>query len=220
MWRTAAVLACLAGTARADGDVAAEVAHARGLRFKQPVPIETLAADAFAARLAARDPGDDALALVRWGLAAPGDALAAPRLTAFYDAAAKSVVVLAGAPDLALVPALEHALLDQVFGPAFDAAGPPDGDARRARRALEDGDAVALSIEIALARAGTPPPWDDPELAAGLVAAAGAAVDPAAPLALREAERFSYRDGLAFVAALRRGHGWRAVDAAFRRPPT
>ena len=40
-----------------------------------------------------------------------------------------------------------------------------------------------------------------------------------APLALREAMLFPYRDGFAFVAALRRTKPWSAVDAAFKRPP-
>src|SRR5258707_5990543 len=30
---------------------------------------------------------------------------------------------------------------------------------------------------------------------------------------------FPYRDGFAFVAALRRGNSWSRIDAAFKRPP-
>src|SRR5205085_2660255 len=40
-----------------------------------------------------------------------------------------------------------------------------------------------------------------------------------APLAIREALIFPYKNGLSFVAALRRRNPWSAVDAAFAKPP-
>jgi hypothetical protein len=95
-------------------------------------------------------------------------------------------------------------------------------DASVARRALVEGDAVAVMIELALQRQGHDAPWADPAVAREVVdrmAAPKGDVLDRAPLAIREAILFPYRAGFAFVAALRQRGPWSAVNAAFKRPP-
>ena len=203
----ACTCACLCGSASARADVDRDVARARGLAWTKPVAIERVDAAELRTRVHAggSDAERDAFAL--WGLR---DDDRAVTINAIYDPASGAVAALPGVQDPALVPAIDRALIAQHVG----SAAAPDGDARRAREALATGDAMALSIEVALAAAGKPLPWDDPELTAAIVdAARGSAADVAA---------FEQADGLAYVAALRRGRGksWRAVDAAEHKPPT
>lgn len=172
-------LAAFASAAHAD-DLVTEVAHHRQLPIKHPIAIEKLDADAFAQRTHAVPAADP------WGVAG-----AAPQLDAVFDGSA--VVATQDASELAIAAAIDRALVEQSFG-----AAPLEPEARRARELVETGDAEALAIELALARAGKPPPWDDDELVAQLVAD---------------------RPELAYIAARRR-RGWRAVDAALKKPPT
>jgi hypothetical protein len=169
-------LAAITGTARAD--LVDEVARQRQLPIKHPIAIEKLDADAFALRTHAAPAADP------WGLGS-----AAP-LDAVFDGS--EVIARQDAPELAIAGAIDRALVEQSFGPP-----PLPPEAHRARELLETGDANALAIELALARAGKPPPWDDEELVAQLVAD---------------------RPALAYIAAKRR-RGWRAVDAMLRKPP-
>jgi hypothetical protein len=77
-------------------------------------------------------------------------------------------------------------------------------------------------LEVLLSRQHVAPPWANPRIADELVKAMSAPTGDSldkAPLAVREVMLFPYRDGFAFVAALRRHKPWRAVDAAFKRPP-
>ncbi|HEY3803798.1 MAG TPA: hypothetical protein VGL61_14385 [Kofleriaceae bacterium] len=179
LWLAVAAIASVASTVHAD--LADDVARARALAWKHAVPVETLDADAFAARARGSDAPPDV-----WGVARdPGE------LDAIFDGT--EVIAKAGAPESAIAAALDRALIEQHAAPVATS----DPEARRVRELLETGDAEALAIDLALARAGKPPPWDDAQVVAQLATGNVA---------------------LAYVARLRK-RGWRAVDAALRKPP-
>ncbi len=235
-----------AATAAADpaalvDDVIREVARLRGLARIRPIAREVISADAMAgvADASAAHATDDGLgfAAARWALvgdaadygAARGAVLRA-QLVGFYDRAARRLLIGDASGDplarrLLLAHEIDHALVDQHFGLAklLEARG-LDGDARLARLALVEGDAMAVMAEVVLAQVGAPAPWTDPEAAATLdhsLATGGpaSAALGGAPPWLRDRMLFPYRAGLGFVAAIRRHRAWTAVDAAFRRPP-
>ncbi len=224
--------------------VAKEVAKIRGLPLKREIPNEVIDHAALRASLdkLAADPetatatAAEGLALRRWGMIPLDDDYAkqaidllTDQIAGFYDAETKKLTILDSAGDdaqwaeLVLAHELDHGLQDQTFDlKAFEKLPDTEGDASAARAALVEGDGVALMIEVMLARAGHPAPWGNPEIAAEMVNAMTVPRGDtlgAAPLAVREAMIFPYREGFAFVAALRRRKPWSAIDAAFRRPP-
>jgi hypothetical protein len=185
----------------------------------------------------------EGLALQRWGLV-PLDYdygarlldLLSDQIAGYYDPKTKKLTVLDTAGDdpswasMVLSHELDHGLQDQTFDlETFEKLPDDESDAALARHALVEGDGVALMLEIALVAEGVKNPWADPAVAGAVVASMNQPNAPAvgakpdlmaeAPLALREAMLFPYRDGFAFVAALRRNKPWSAIDAAFKRPP-
>jgi hypothetical protein len=229
--------------ARTDA-VTKEVAKLRGLRLKRPLDREVVDRAELRRRLLALadDPTERAaivaegVALTRWGLIPPGTnyltlmvELLTDNVAGYYDSKTKKLTVSRVAvedpawSELVLAHEIDHGLQDQAFGlDKFQALPADAGDATLARRALMEGDGVAVMIELALSRQGVDPPWSDPavanELGAAMAAPPGDALDRA-PFAIRERTLFPYRSGLMFVAALRQREPWSAVDAAFRRPP-
>ena len=185
----------------------------------------------------------EGLALQRWGLV-PLDYdysarlldLFSDQIAGYYDPKTKKLTILDSAasdPDWAamvLSHELDHGLQDQAFDlEKFEKLPDDESDASLARHALVEGDGVALMLEIAFAQNGIVNPWVDPGVARAVVSSMNQP-DPTAkegkadlfaqaPLALREAMLFPYRDGFAFVAALRRNKPWSAVDGAFKRAP-
>ncbi|MEO8550272.1 MAG: hypothetical protein ABI678_09865, partial [Kofleriaceae bacterium] len=188
------------------------------------------------------------LALARWGLvpldydySAQMIELLADQIAGYYDSKTKKLTILDSAgsdpawAEMVLAHELDHGLQDQAFDlEKFEKLPDDETDAELARHALVEGDGVALMIEVILAREGVTQPWSVPEAAAAVIQAMGEPEAPtmkgsgpgpkvdsmaASPLAIREEMLFPYRDGFAFVAALRRTKPWSAVDAAFRRPP-
>src|SRR5439155_8533202 len=178
----------------------------------------------------------EGLALARWGLipldAKYGDLvvdLLVDQIAGYYDTDSKKLTISETAGDdadwaeLVLAHELDHGLQDQTFDLVkLEDLPDTEGDAAAARRALVEGDGIAVMIELMFARHGTTAPWGDPQLAAELdhaiAAPSGDSLDRA-PLAVRESMLFPYRAGFAFVAALRRRHPWSAIDAVFARPP-
>ncbi len=230
--------------ARTD-KVAREVAKIRGLPLKRAIPNDVVDKDELRKRLVvmaaeaktARETVAEGLSLARWGmipLATDYKALLVDLLTeqiaGYYDPETKKLTISKTAGDdpawaeMVLAHEIDHGLQDQSFDlKKFEDLPPSEGNAAAARRALVEGDGIALMVEVMLARAGNAAPWSNPEVAASIekamtVPGNGDGLDKA-PLAIREGLIFPYRAGLSFVAALRRRQPWSAVDAAFAKPP-
>ncbi|MEO9182263.1 MAG: hypothetical protein ABI467_02180, partial [Kofleriaceae bacterium] len=237
----------LAALLARTGAVAKEVAKVRGLRLRHPIPNEVVDRAELRERLLAEASEDHTaaetaahgIALQRWGLV-PLDYdyparmldLLVDQIAGYYDSKTKKLTILdsAGADpawaEMVLAHELDHGLQDQAFDLGkFEKLPDDDTDALAARHAVVEGDGVALMIEVMLAREGITMPWAVPEAAAAVVEAMSApdattrdSLD-ASPLAIREEMLFPYRDGFAFVTAIRRTRPWSAIDAVFRRPP-
>ncbi len=108
-----------------------------------------------------------------------------------------------------------HALQDQHFGidAVKDAAAP--GDERSAVIALAEGDAVFLTVQMALS--GALPA--SPTAAEQTALADGTGLDALPPLMQREMV-FPYLDGMDFVEHLWDIGGWPAIDGTWLDPPT
>jgi hypothetical protein len=135
----------------ASADLAGDVEHVRGLRFKHPVEVVT------------QDIAAGSAVIDAWGVAHGGEPV-----DAAYDGSA--VIARPDAPELAIAAALDRALIEQ----RFPRVG--SDDARRAYEQLESADAEVLAIDLALVRAGKPPIWTDGDVVGELV---GDADDPA-----------------------------------------
>ena len=230
--------------ARTD-DVAKEVAKIRGLPLKRKIPNEVVDRDELRRRLIAMaaeektkaETASEALGLARWGMiprATDYEALLIELLTeqiaGYYDPDTKKLTISASAGDdpagaeLVLAHEIDHGLQDQSFDlKKFEDVPDGEDDSAAARRALVEGDGIALMLEVMLARQKVPVPWSNPQMTDAIekamaVPGNGDALDKA-PIAIREALIFPYRAGFTFVAALRRRQPWSAVDAAFKKPP-
>ena len=230
--------------ARTD-KVAREVSKIRGLPLKRPIPNEVVDKDELRKRLlamaaeekTATETAAEGIALARWGLiplSTDYKALLIDLLTeqiaGYYDPDTKKLTISKSAGDdpawaeMVLAHEIDHGLQDQNFDlKKFENLPATEGDAAAARRALVEGDGIALMIEVMLARTGNSPPWSNPEVADSIekamtVPGNGDGLDKA-PLVIRESMIFPYRSGLSFVAALRRRQPWSAVDAAYKNPP-
>jgi hypothetical protein len=226
--------------------VAKEVSKLRGLPLRHSIPNEVVDRAELHARLVKmaaeqktkEDTAAEGLALTRWGMIPPGTdylglmvELMTDQIAGYYDPDTKKLTVSKSAGDdpqwaeMVLAHELDHGLQDQAFDlHAFEDVPDGEGDASLARHALVEGDGIALMLEVLLARQHVAPPWANPRIADELVEAMSAPTPgedslDKAPLAIREVMLFPYRDGFAFVAALRRHKPWSAVDAAFKRPP-
>jgi phosphoserine phosphatase len=224
--------------------VAKEVSKVRGLPLKKPIPNDVVDRDELRKRLlvmAAEDKtkaetAADAIALARWGmipLATDYEAMVIDLLTeqiaGYYDPETKKLTISKSAGDdpqwaeMVLAHELDHGLQDQAFDlKKFEEVGGTEGDAAAARRALVEGDGIALMIEVMMLRQGMAVPWANPMVADSIEKAMAVPGNDAldrAPLAIREAMIFPYRAGFTFVAALRRRQPWSAVDGAFAKPP-
>jgi hypothetical protein len=159
------------------------------------------------------------------------------QVAGFYDPDTKTLTVREKPPasagtasdafELVIAHEVEHALQDQHFG-FPDMAKLPDDDARLARMALYEGDAMATMIAVGARRAGRPV-----KLALGMAAAAARAMSPAqlaqtagyspellrAPAVVREELALPYVAGLALVAEVHHRGGFELVDKMFERPP-
>ena len=234
----------LAALLRRTDAVAREVAKVRGLPLKRPIPNEVVDRDQLRARLLAMAAEDktaaesaaEGFALERWGMIPPGldyqamlIDLLTEQIAGYYDAETKKLTLSQSAGDdpawaeMVLAHELDHGLQDQAFDlHRFEDLPATEGDAQAARRALVEGDGVALMIEVMVGRAHAKIDWANPEIASMIeksMSAVGSEDIDRAPLAIREAMLFPYRAGFGFIAALRRRQPWSAVDAAYARPP-
>jgi hypothetical protein len=226
--------------------VAKEVARIRGLPLKRPIPNEVVGREELRARLikmaaddkTAAESAAEGFALERWGMIPPGTDyqallldLLTEQIAGYYDPETKTLTISQSAGDdpgwaeMVLAHELDHGLQDQTFDlHRFEDLPSSEGDAAMARRALVEGDGIALMIEVMITRNKSKVDWANPGIAAAIekgMSAPGNGNDnlDKAPLAIREAMIFPYRAGFGFIAALRRRQPWSAVDAAFARPP-
>jgi len=244
--RAAAEPDALSALLRRTDAVAREVARVRGLPLKQPIPNEVVDRDELRARLlrmaaedkTAAESAAEGFALERWGMIPPGTSyeamlidLLTDQIAGYYDPDTKKLTISRSAGDdpawaeMVLAHELDHGLQDQSFDlHRFEDLPSTEGDAAAARRALVEGDGIALMIEVMVGRSRSKIDWSNPEIAVAIEKAMSApglgndSIDRA-PLAIREAMLFPYRAGFGFIAALRRRQPWSAVDAAFARPP-
>ena len=230
--------------ARTDA-VAREVSALRGLPLKRRIPNEVVDKDQLRKRLVTmanedktkRETAAEGFALACWGMVPLRTDYGAmlievltEQIAGYYDTETKKLTISKSAGDdgdwaeLVLAHEIQHGLQDQSFDlEKFEDLPDSEGDALMARRALVEGDGIALMIEVMLKRQGIASPWSNPQVADSIekamsVPGAGDSLDKA-PVAIRESLVFPYRKGLTFVAALRRRQPWSAVDAAFRKPP-
>jgi hypothetical protein len=225
-------------------EVTSDVEALRGLRRKSSLKVQILDDKLFAAALRAKAEKElprSAGERMRW-LAfdlAPPAADPATLLTvldeqasAFFDPFNKQLVVRKDAPGgenlrLVLAHEIEHALQQQYFG-FPDPVSLPDDDARLARLALYEGDAMTVSAAYGARRARK-------HLKAAIISAAAllraaqpevlfraAGYSPAllkAPAILREEVAVRYGAGFGLVAEVYRRGGFALVDRMFANPP-
>jgi hypothetical protein len=161
-------------------------------------------------------------------LPAPGQTFApsvqarARRVIAFYDLDEAQIFVgpagrSSDPPDASLVHQYAQALIDQHFDLAALVGGGTNGDARRARDALLEGDATAV---MAIHSFGGLSQADADALAEHLFDVELSDYEGyPTPRAMRQVFVFPYRDGMRFVAALLQANWWPDVNAAYLDPP-
>lgn len=220
-------------------EVARLVADVRELDFRELPRLTYLEPAALSRRVAGllEDYSDaeadvDRRVLVALGAAPPGsdlegmlgDALA-ERVAGFYDAEAGELVVgvrtrgssLSPLEEVVLAHELQHALADQTLGLPEGQDEPGGEDAALAERALVEGDATVTMQEYAQRALSVA---EQLRLAAeGLAVGAGVETGQALPHFVERSLLFPYREGAAFVSALRERGGWGAVDDAYRHLP-
>ena len=233
-------------------EVVADLEALRGLRRKQNLKVQILDAEDFSQALKTRARQELTIQAVtreraRWLAFNLAPATVDPaqlllevldeQVAGFYDPFTKALLVrrepppsAAMGPDglrLVLAHEVEHALQDQNFGfPDFKTL--PDDDARIARLALYEGDAMLAMTVYGARRAGNPP--------RGAVSAAAQTmrsldVDTllkmsghspalaAAPAVVREELAMPYTNGFTLVADVWRRGGFPLVDRMFQSPP-
>jgi len=172
-------------------------------------------------------------ALVAWGLA-PADFdlagfladLLAEQAAAYYDPSRKRMILANWlTPDLrrdALTHELVHVLQDRLVNlDRFLGAAPGRSDEGVARQALVEGEAVALSRDLALRREGRDfaslP--DVIDLQRAIRTSVTGPVVARAPAYMRTVLTFPYASGVGFVHAFRQRHPWTELSAVYRDPP-
>jgi len=172
-------------------------------------------------------------ALVAWGLVPAGFDLTAfitdlvvEQAAAYYDPVSKLILLASwlGPEEQkeALAHELVHALQDrQIDLETFLASPPGRSDETLARQALVEGEAVALTLELALRRQGQSLAAL-PDVAARQRAIATSATGPflsRAPRFVRAMLTFPYAEGLGLVHQLRRRAPWSRLSTVYRDPP-
>jgi len=231
-----------------------DVEDLRGLRRKQNLKVQILDDKLFSAAVkekAKKEMTADVVAAerARWLAFNLAPAAADPaqvlldvldeQVAGFYDPFTKQLIVRKDPPPsaagvegpegfrLVLAHEIEHALQDQNFG-IPNLASLPDDDARLARSALYEGDAMAVMAAYGAQRAGKPV-----KAAIATGAATLRAIDTQtllrvsgkspqllqAPPVLREELVLPYAGGFSLVAEAYKRGGFALVDRMFKNPP-
>ncbi|MEZ4360392.1 MAG: hypothetical protein R3B48_09440 [Kofleriaceae bacterium] len=223
--------------------LAAELAKSRGLPLRRRIAKDAVDVAELQRRLAALlAEGEHATQLAReerllkhWGLIpreldyrAALMELLTRQVAGYYDPKRRRLTLATNATDVGdeswaeavLVHELQHGLQDQAFAlQKYGELVPGEDDAANAREAVTEGDATAVMIAWRMRGAVA---WADPVTARAIAESFDEGSEDglrATPLAVREHLVFPYRAGFAFAADRYRRGGWRALDAAFRRPP-
>ena len=239
---------CVDGVAESSGGertttlkaIAREVERLRHLRFKRVPRPRYLASGALEKRVRkefdaypAAEAEADGSALVALGALPRGTNLKAllrralaGQVAGFYDPKTGELVVGSDAkarldPEerITLAHELDHALTDQalVFPGYLDVERPPQGleDAALAGLAVIEGDATLLMQAYAAENLSLG------DVFRSLGSAFGSQADfEELPYYVQASSIFPYLEGLGFVCRLYDRGGWRAVDRAYRKPPT
>lgn len=172
-------------------------------------------------------------ALVAWGLV-PADFdlavfladLHAEQAAAYYDPGAKRMILAnwltAEMRRDALTHELVHVLQDRLIDLGrFLGAAPGRSDETAARRALVEGEAVALVQDLSLRRDGRDfaalP--DVADLQRAIRTSVSGPVVGRAPAYIRTMLTFPYAVGVGFIHAFRRRHPWAQLSALYQDPP-
>jgi hypothetical protein len=172
-------------------------------------------------------------ALVTWGLV-PADFdlagfladLLAEQAAAYYDPSAKRMILANWlTPELrrdALTHELVHVLQDRLLDlDRFLGMAPGRSDEGVARQALVEGEAVALSRDLALRREGRDfaslPEVAD--LQRAILTSVTGPIIARAPAYMRTVLTFPYAGGVGFVHAFRQRRPWAQMSALYRDPP-
>jgi hypothetical protein len=172
-------------------------------------------------------------ALAAWGLVPPDfdlggflTDLVLEQAAAYYDPVGKIMVLANWLPPEeqreALAHELVHALQDrQVPLDGFLAPAAGRSDATLARQALIEGEAVALSFDLALRRQGRTlaAQPDVRALQRAILTSATGPVLTRAPRFLRASLTFPYAHGLGFVHQFLRRHAWPELSRLYADPP-
>jgi hypothetical protein len=228
-----------------------DVEDVRGLWRKTTLQVVILGDEAFSNALRAKAKSELTPAIVaaeraRWtafGLAPPDVdpakllvSVLDEQVAGFYDPSTKALTVREHPPasagaaadtfELVLAHEVQHALQDQHFG--FPDMARLDDDARLARMALYEGDAMATMIAVAARRAGSPVKLSIMSGASAMRSMSGeqlaqsAGYSPElvqAPAIVREELAMPYGAGLGLVAEVFRHGGFALVDKMFEHPP-
>jgi hypothetical protein len=226
-------------------EIAATVIKMRGLPLKKPLARGLMSRDEILKRVTLLmdqeyAPGElvaEERTLKRLGLV-PKDAdlrkmfleLLVEQIAGFYDPGAKQLYLADWIPvsmqRVVVAHEIVHALQDQHFD--LDKYGKlprAQADALLARKAVAEGDGVALMIEFAVAEMNpNMDPWADDRLidmiSSMTMGSSELQALKNAPLVLKESLLFPYESGLRFIAKMRRTRPWSEVDKLFRDPPT
>ena len=243
-----AVMSAAPATGDADGGpvteqirgLAEELAELRGISLRGPIDGQVLPEDALVDRMrqvAARSDEEGQAAGVTRALARLGAAEASAPFRGtlaweaapsahqgFYDPYERRLYVRndAAHSDRALVWGVARAVHDQHVDWQTFLGEAGNSDEFVARRALLEGDAVALALEQGMRREGVGIVWGN-DAVTGMLRQLGRGDEGGplseAPADLRERLLFPYREGTAFIARARRHGAWSAIDDMYDRPP-
>ena len=184
---------------------------------EQPTPADASQAGAkLLSTLGAIKPGDDPAKIEKQALKGQVAGLYVPETGELLVRSGKSINVT---DTITVVHELDHALTDQALGGIREKFGKGPGAAERqgAYSALVEGDAT-ITMEAYLLRHGSVN--DQLDMLSELGPANKAQADlETYPYYFQRQLLFPYLDGLRFDCALYAKGGWKAVDAAYRKPP-
>ncbi len=219
--------------------IARSLASIRGIALLHPIAVEVVSKERMKTRILAMGKvrmtpaqhQSEALLQKRFGLLperADAEAMMAglwgEKMTSVYDLDAKTLLVgdwVGSGEHNSIRLQVAHALLDQHFQLLSLMSTSRSSDERAARRAVIEGDAIALLLEEQMADSHQPPPWGNSAVVQAISDKLKASLQSpkTLPFYTREQLQFPFLTGLSFVAQLRSHHRWSEVSKVYSRPP-